>query len=204
MKRFLAAAAGLALMMGGAQAVFADASVGSPALEFSLPASDGKTYNLSDFKGKYVVLEWTNKGCPFVKKHYGSGNMQKLQETYIHKGVNWFSVLSSAPGKEGYMSAREMVRYRVDAGVRSTASLLDPQGKVGKLYGAKTTPHMFIIDPKGVVIYAGAIDDNNSPDAADIPKSKNYVAAALDEALAGKPVTTASTQPYGCSVKYKN
>jgi peroxiredoxin len=205
MKRFFVGILGLALGMGAVSpTVLADATPGNQAPEFSLPASDGKTYNLSDYKGKWVVLEWTNKNCPFVKKHYGSNNMQKLQETYIHKGVNWFSICSSAPGKEGYMTERETTRHRVEAGIRSTASLLDPQGKVGKMYGAKTTPHMFIIDPKGIVVYAGAIDDHNSPNASDIPKSKNYVSAALDEALAGKPVTTASTQPYGCSVKYKN
>ena len=172
--------------------------------DFSLPASDNKTYHLADYRGKFVVLEWFNKDCPFVHKHYDSGNMQKLQTTYLHKGVVWFSVASSAPGKEGYMTPEKATKTRVAYKSASTATLLDPEGKVGRLYGAKTTPHMFVINPKGEIIYSGAIDDHNSADPGDIPSSKNYVAAALDEALAGKPVTTSSTPSYGCSVKYKS
>ena len=204
MKRFLTGLAGLALMAGpAAPAVYAAAEVGKPAPDFSLEASDGKAHRLSDHLGEFVVLEWYNKSCPFVKKHYGSGNMQKLQGTYLHKGVTWFSIISSAPGKEGYLTRREAVKNRIDSKIRSTATLFDPEGVAGRAYGAEVTPHMFIIDPKGAVIYAGAIDSHNSPDPADIPSSTNYVAQALDQALAGRPVTTPSTTPYGCSIKYK-
>lgn len=193
------------LMLGAAsQGVFAEPAIGQPAPDFSLAGSDGKTYHLSDFKGKVVVLEWFNKDCPFIRKHYDSGNMQKLQETYLHKGVVWLSIGSSAPGKEGYMTKAETVQQRIADKSRSTASLMDPTGKVGRLYGAKTTPHMFVINAEGNLVYKGAIDDHNTPDPADIPKSRNYVAEALDATLAKQPVKTPSTQPYGCSIKYKS
>ena len=178
-------------------------TIGTPAPLFSGQASDGKTYNLADYKGKFVVLQWYNKDCPFIHKHYDSGNMQKLQDTYGKKGVVWFEVISSAAGHEGYMTASQAQENRIKSATKSDATLLDPDGKIGLAYGAKTTPHMFVIDPKGILIYQGAIDDHNSADADDIPKSKNYVAAALDEAMAGKPVSTPSTHPYGCGVKYK-
>jgi peroxiredoxin len=202
MRKFL-----LALLLLTPAAILLGAAVpGQPAPDFSLPATDGKTYHLADYQGKdgkYVVLEWFNKDCPFIRKHYSSGNMQKLQETYRKRGVIWFEIASSAPGKEGYMTPDEAVKVRIDDKSQSAATLLDPDGKAGQLYGAKTTPHMFVINPKGTVIYAGAIDDHNSADPADIPNSKNYVAAALDAALAGKPVQTPSSQAYGCSIKYK-
>jgi len=194
----------LSVICLAAPLVFAEPEIGKPAPEFALAASDGKTYHLSDFKGKFVVLEWFNKDCPFIRKHYDSGNMQKLQETYLHKGVVWLSIASSAAGKEGYLTKEEAVKERVKDKVRSTATLLDPMGTAGRLYGAKTTPHMFVINAKGELIYKGAIDSTNSPDPADIPTSKNYVADALDAAMAGKAVATPSTPPYGCSVKYKN
>jgi peroxiredoxin len=181
----------------------AEVRPGTTAPDFALPATDGKTYHLSDFQGKYVVLEWYNKSCPFIRKHYDSGNMQGLQKTYTQKGVAWLEIASSAPGKEGYMTPQDALSQRIKEKMNSTATLLDPDGKVGRLYGAKTTPHMFVINPKGTLIYAGAIDDHNSAEAEDIPKSRNYVADALDAAMAGKPVTTATTQPYGCSIKYK-
>ena len=181
----------------------ATAEIGKPAPTFTGTGSDGKTYSLADYKGKFVVLQWYNRDCPFIHKHYDSGNMQKLQETYGKKGVIWFEVLSSAPGKEGYLTAAEAQENRTKSGTKSDASLLDPAGVIAKLYGAKTTPDMFIVDPKGTLIYSGAIDDHASADASDIPNSKNYVAMALDEALAGKPVSTPMTRPYGCSVKYK-
>ena len=193
----------LGLSMITASLAFAAPSVGQPAPDFSTTGSNGKTYRLSDYKGKFVVLEWYNKDCPFIHKHYDGGNMQGLQDTYGKKGVVWFEVASNAPGKEGYMTAAEAQANRQKVGTKADATLLDPDQAVAKLYEAKTTPHMFIIDPKGVLIYQGAIDDHNSTDAEDIPKSKNYVAAALDEALAGKPVAVSSTHPYGCSVKYK-
>lgn len=205
MNRLVAVAVSAVLSIGmSSSKIFAAAEVGKPAPEFTLPASDGKGYNLADYKGKFVVLEWYNPECPFVKKHYGSNNMQKLQETYLHKGVVWLTINSSALGKQGHLNAKEAVKDRVENKLRSSATLLDADGKVGKLYGAKTTPHMYVINPKGEVIYMGAIDNNNSPDASEIPNSKNYVAAALDEAMAGKAVTTASSTPYGCSIKYKN
>jgi peroxiredoxin len=200
MRHFLAGLCLAGVLVGSAVAA---AVVGHPAPDFAGKGSDGRDYKLADYKGKYVVLQWYNRDCPFIHKHYDSGNMQKLQETYGKKGVIWFEIISSAPGREGYLTPEETQANRDKSGTRSIATLVDPDGKIGRLYGAKTTPHIFIIDPRGTLIYQGAIDDHNSTDAADIPDSKNYVAAALDEALAGKPVTIASTHPYGCGVKYK-
>lgn len=178
------------------------AGVGSKAPDFTLPGTDGKPYHLADYKGKYVVLEWYNTGCPFIRKHYDSGNMQKLQEAYGKKGVVWFSVSSSAPGKEGYLTGAEAEADRVKNQSKATAVLLDPEGKVGRLYQAKTTPHMFVINPSGEVIYNGAIDDVNSTDPADTARAKNFVASALDQAQQNKAVETKQTKPYGCGVKY--
>ena len=178
--------------------------VGHPAPAFTATDMNGKPRSLSEFKGKYVVLEWHNQGCPFVKKHYESGNMQKLQKELTGKGAVWLSIISSAPGAQGYVTAEEEKKYLAEKQAAPTAVLFDPEGTIGHAYGAKTTPHMFVIDDQGVLIYAGAIDDNPSSDAADAATAKNYVRAAFDEASAGKPVTTASTAPYGCGVKYKN
>jgi peroxiredoxin len=180
----------------------ADALVGQPAPAFTLTGTDGKTYSLADFEGKYVVLEWINHDCPFVKKHYGSGNMQKLQKKYTEQGVVWLSVNSSAPGKQGNYPPEKANELTAEKGAAPTALLLDPDGTVGKAYGAKTTPHMYVIDPKGVLVYAGGIDDKPSTDQADIATARNHVDQALTEALAGKPITVASSTPYGCSVKY--
>jgi len=180
-----------------------EVGVGKPAPNFTLTDIDGKTRTLSEFKGKTVVLEWTNYGCPFVKKHYGSGNMQKLQKEWTSKGVVWLSICSSAEGKEGNMTPAEWKKASVEKGAASTAILLDPDGKVGKLYGAKTTPHMFVVNPKGTLVYKGAIDDHPSTDQADIPGAKNYVQMALEDLIAGRPVRVANTASYGCSVKYK-
>ncbi len=191
------------LGFGIADTASAAVKVGAAAPDFSLSAQDGSRVSLSSFRGKYVVLEWFNKGCPFVRKHYDSGNMQKLQEAYGTKGVVWLSIASSAKGKEGYMSAEETAKLRGEWKIKSTATLLDPVGKAGRLYGAKTTPHMFIIDPAGKIIYQGAIDSTVSVDPEDIPKSTNYVSEALNAALAGQPVKASSTKPYGCSVKYE-
>lgn len=182
----------------------AEAIPGKPAPPFETTAADGKIYKLSDLTGKWVVMEWFNKDCPYVKKHYGSNNMQQLQKTYTGKGVVWLSVNSSAKGKEGYTDAMEAMKVVKENKSNATAVLLDPTGVVGKAYGSKTTPHMFIIDPKGTVVYAGAIDDNNSSDPGVIAKSKNYVATALDAAMAGKKVEMPSTKPYGCGTKYAN
>ena len=178
------------------------ASVGQPAPDFSLADSNGAKHDLSSLKGKFVVLEWVNFECPFVQKHYGSGNMQKLQKAYTDKGVVWLSVNTSAPGKQGNYAAADINSKLKASGASPSAYLIDAQGSVGKAYGAKTTPHMFVIDPQGKLVYAGAIDDKPSTDQSDIAGAKNYVATALDEAMAGKPVTTASSQPYGCGVKY--
>jgi peroxiredoxin len=178
-------------------------AVGSTAPDFSVADSKGNTQSVSQYKGKYVVLEWFNPDCPFVKKHYGSGNMQKVQEEFTGKGVVWLSVDSSATGKEGNLTPEQANAKMSEWKMKSTALVLDADGKAGQTYGAKNTPHMFIINPEGKVIYAGAIDSKASPNPADISSSTNYVKVALDESMGGKPVTTATTKPYGCSVKYK-
>ncbi len=178
------------------------AAIEKKAPDFSLTGIDGKTYKLSDYAGKYVVLEWNNFDCPFVKKHYGSGNMQALQKKYVDKGVVWFTICSSAPGKQGYYETNPLKKMVAERKIASTAYLRDPDGTVGRLYGAKTTPNMFVINPEGVLIYAGAIDDKPSTNQADIKGATNYVASCLDAAMAGKAVPTSSTASYGCSVKY--
>jgi peroxiredoxin len=177
--------------------------VGSAAPDFSLADAKGQTHSLSQYKGKYVVLEWFNPECPFVKKHYGSGNMQKLQEEYTGKGIVWLTIDSSAPGTEGNISGEQAGKIMSSWKTHQSALLLDPEGKAGRSYGAKNTPHMFVINPEGKVVYEGAIDSKPTPNPSDIPNSTNYVKVALDESLAGKPVTNANTRPYGCSVKYK-
>ena len=177
--------------------------VGSAAPDFSLTDAKGKTHSLSQYKGKYVVLEWFNPECPFVKKHYGGGNMQKLQEDYTGKGVVWLTLDSNAPGTEGNLTSEQAMQKMTEWKTHQTALLLDPEGKAGRAYGAKNTPNMVVINPEGKIAYEGAIDSKATPNPADIPSSTNYVKVALDESLAGKPVTTANTRPYGCSVKYK-
>jgi peroxiredoxin len=176
--------------------------VGDPAPDFTGTDSHGQTHKLSEYKGKFVVLEWTNNGCPYTRKHYDSGNMQSLQKQWTAKGVVWLTILSSAPGEQGYMTASQENAYIGKVHADPTAAILDPQGAIGHLYAAKTTPHMFVIDPSGKLIYDGAIDDHATTDASDIPSSKNYVSAALTEAMGGQAVATAYTRPYGCSVKY--
>jgi peroxiredoxin len=180
----------------------ADAVVGKAAPDFTLEDTHGNPATLSSYRGKFVVLEWINYDCPFVGKHYGSGHMQKLQKTYGDKGVVWLGVNSSAPGKQGHYTPDKWNALTLEKGGAAKAILLDADGKVGRAYGAKTTPHMFVIDPAGVLLYNGAIDDKPSTDKADIATARNYVQEALDAAMAGKPVPTAATQPYGCSVKY--
>lgn len=176
--------------------------VGAPAPAFNLTDSNGQAHNLSDFQGKFVVLEWLNHGCPFVVKHYESGNMQNLQKEYTGKDVVWLSIVSSAPGKQGHMSPEETNAAKAEKGSAATAVLLDEDGTVGKLYDVKLTPELFVINPEGTVIYAGAIDDKKSTDVADVEGATNYVKQALDEALDGQPVSTPKTDAYGCSVKY--
>jgi len=187
-----------------AQQTVAKATVGEPSPTWSAPDSTGKTQSLDAYKGKYVVLEWTNKDCPFVKKHYGSGNMQSTQAKAKEMGAVWLTVISSAPGNQGYLPPAEVNSYREQMRVKSAATLLDADGKLGKLYDAKTTPQIVVINPEGKVIYNGAIDDKPSPDPADIPSSKNYALSALTEAMAGKKVSVPTSRPYGCSVKYAN
>lgn len=177
-------------------------AVGAKAPDFSLSDTSGKKHQLSDFKGKYVVLEWFNPECPFVKKHYGSDNMQKLQQQFTDKGVVWLTIDSSAPGKEGYLTAEQGNSTMKSWKTHMTALLMDPDGKAGRAYGAKNTPHMFIVNPEGKLVYQGAIDSKPSPNPNDIPQSTNYVKVALEESMAGKPVSNPSTKPYGCSVKY--
>jgi peroxiredoxin len=180
----------------------AAALVGQPAPAFSLTDSRGAKQSLEAYRGKFVVLEWVNYECPFVGKHYGSGNMQKLQKDATAKGVVWLSINSSAPGKQGHYAPAQIDAMAKERGAAFTAYLIDESGTVGRAYGAKTTPHMFVIDPAGKLLYAGGIDDKPSTDQADVKTAKNFVTAALDEALAGKPVTVGSSAPYGCGVKY--
>ena len=198
----LAGLAGVALSLVGLPGASWAAKVGEAAPAFTGKDSNGKAVSLAQFKGKFVVLEWHNHGCPYVKKHYGSGNLPKLQKEWTGKGVVWLAVVSSAPGKEGHVDGAAANANMKQAGAAPTATILDAKGDIGRLYGAKTTPHMFIVSPQGTLIYNGAIDDKPSTDAGDIATSKNYVSQALTEALSGKPVSVASTAPYGCSVKY--
>ena len=177
-------------------------TVGSAAPDFSLADTTGKTHSLSEFKGKYVVLEWVNPDCPFVKKHYESGNMPSLQHLYTGKGVIWLTIDSSAPGHQGNYAPPDLARWAKEKGAAPSAILLDGDGRVGRQYSAKTTPHMFVISPDGKLLYEGAIDSIASPDKADIQKATNYVKAALDEALAGQQISTSSTKSYGCGIKY--
>ena len=193
------------LTLAASTALFAADSpaVGTTAPDFSLTDSKGKTQSVSQYKGKYVVLEWFNPDCPFVKKHYGSGNMQKLQEEFTAKGVVWLSIDSSAPGLEGNLTAEQANAKMAEWKTKQTAFVLDPDGKAGRTYGAKNTPHMFVINPEGKIVYEGAIDSKATPNPSDIPSSTNYVKVALEESMAGKTVSNANTKPYGCSVKYK-
>jgi len=178
------------------------AKVNEPAPDFTATDSNGNVHKLSEYRGKFVVLEWTNRGCPYTQKHYNSGNMQRLQKEWTSKGVIWLTVVSSAPGKQGYVTGTEENAYLKQVNAAPTAVLLDPTGQLGHLYDAKTTPHIFIINPQGTLIYNGAIDDRPTTDLADVNGAKNYVTAALDEATSGKPVSLATSSPYGCSVKY--
>lgn len=193
-----------ALMLAFAVAASAAVDTGKPAPDFTLPSQDGKPVKLSGLKGSWVVLEWYNGGCPFVRKHYDSKNMQDTQKKYTAQGVKWLSIVSSKPGKQGHLTAAQAQETLKSEGMSSTAILLDPKGDVGRLYGAKTTPHMYVIDPKGTLVYMGGIDDRPSADPADIKGARNHVAAALDEAMAKPPkkISVPTTKPYGCSVKY--
>jgi hypothetical protein len=199
----LAAFGGFAMERAAAVAPVAAVKVGQPAPAFRGAAIAGKTVGLADYAGKTIVLEWTNDGCPFVAKHYDSGNMQALQQRYAAAGVVWLTIASSAPGEEGYVTPAEakadLTRWRA----APSDFLLDPDGVIGRLYDARATPHMVVIDRAGRIAYMGAIDDKPSTRVADVKTAHNYVAAALDALAAGQPVAIASTRAYGCSIKYK-
>lgn len=186
-----------------AMPAYAAPTVGEAAPDFTATDVHGKTFKLSDHKGKIVVLEWTNNGCPFVKKHYDSGNMQALQKEARADGVEWITLISSAPGRQGHVSDEEALKIASDAGATPTTIIRDESGGIGHMYEAKTTPHMFVINTEGVLVYDGAIDDNSSPRASTIEGANNYVRAALTSLKDGTPVETGKTQPYGCGVKYK-
>ncbi len=193
------------VLVGGNEAVAATAPVvGQPAPNFRLADMNGRPVTLADYRGKTVVLEWHNPGCPFVQKHYNSGNMQKAQAAAAAQGVVWLSINSGAPGKQGHMDGAAAKQLVGKVGAKPTAYLLDPKGVVGKVYDAKTTPHMYVIDAKGTLVYAGGIDDKPTANPADISGARNHVLAALGELKAGKAVSVASSRPYGCSVKYSD
>jgi peroxiredoxin len=193
------ATAAVAAILAGA--AFA-ATPGQPAPDFTVNDASGKPVKLSEFRGKHVVLEWTNPECPFVQKHYNAKNMQSLQKEFGARDVVWLSVNSTNRNHAEYMDGTQMAAWMQKQGGVPRAVLIDDTSATGRAYAARTTPHMFVIDPAGKVVYAGAIDDKRSANPADVPVAKNFVRAALTESLAGKPVTTASTTPYGCSVKY--
>ena len=177
---------------------------GSAAPEFKGVDSNGVEHSLSEYRGNYVVLEWANQGCPYEQKHYLSGNMESLQKQWTGKGVVWLSIISSAPGEQGYVTPAQENDYLKSMKASPTAALLDPKGAIGHLYDARTTPHMFVIDPVGKIVYQGAIDDKPTPDPSSLKTADNYLNDALNAAMAGKPVAVAVTKPYGCSVKYAN
>lgn len=202
----VAAVSLLSATLGLADATLAREPIqpGKPAPEFTAIDSSGKPVTLSALKGKTVVLEWTNHDCPYVKKHYGTGTMQKLQQDATQQGVVWLSVVSSAKGKQGYVVGLEADKLTADRKAAPTSVLLDPDGNLGRLFGATTTPHMFVVDKSGTLAYMGGIDDKPSTSRESIATARPYVREALDAMAAGKPVATASTRPYGCSVKYND
>jgi|SRR5580765_5717490 AhpC/TSA family len=202
MRKILSALAVTGLVVLTGLSVAWAARVGEPAPDFTATDTNGKVHKLSEYRGKFVVLEWTNRGCPYTQKHYNSGNMQRLQREWTGTGIIWLTVISSAPGEQGYVTAPEENAYLQEVKAAPTAVLLDPSGAVGHLYDAKTTPHMFIVNSQGTLIYNGAIDDRPTTDLSDINGAKNYVSASLQEATSGKPVSNPTTRPYGCSVKY--
>lgn len=189
----------IALYTGSAGAAV---RVGNPAPDFTGMDTQGKTHRLEDYRGKTVVLEWTNHDCPYVRKHYGASNMQNQQREAAAQGVIWLSVISSAPGQQGHVSPAEAEQLTRSRNAAPHAVLLDPAGQIGRAYGAKTTPHMYIIDPAGQLIYMGGIDSLTTADQADIPQATQYVRVALQERAAHQPISTPVTRPYGCSVKY--
>lgn len=180
----------------------ADANIGEKAPDFTTTDTNGKEVKISNLEGKFIVLEWTNHDCPFVKKQYDSGKMQSLQSEYTSKDVVWISIISSAPDKQGYVTKEEANELTAKRAAAPSSVVLDPSGEIGRLYGAKTTPHMFIINKEGTLVYKGAIDDKPSANPDDIASSKNYVAQALNELMDGREVSEPVTNQYGCGVKY--
>jgi hypothetical protein len=202
--RHFALTAGLAVLPAFAPVTASAApAVDQPAPAFSANTADGKSISLDSFKGKTVVLEWTNNECPFVKKHYDSGNMQSLQKDAAAKGVVWLQVISSAPGKQGHVDGPTAMKLNSARSATPANVILDPDGKLGKLYGAQTTPHMYVIDPRGTLAYKGGIDSLATADKADVAKAEPYVSNALAAIAAGKKIAANNTKPYGCSVKYE-
>ena len=200
--RVFAAAAAVAPLAGPGMAFAQGPTIGTQAPAFTGTDHDGKTVNLADYHGKFVVLEWHNNGCPYVKKHYDTGNMQKLQQEWTGKGVVWLTVISSAPGLQGHVTPEQSRAYMAGKKGAQTAVLLDPTNEIAYAYNAKVSPQMVIIDPKGTLIYDGAIDDKPTANRADIEGAENYVVKALEEAMAGKAVSNPTNRPYGCTVKY--
>jgi peroxiredoxin len=192
---------GLAALACAAPAA-ASPAIGAPAPAFTAVDGDGRARSLAEFKGRTVVLEWTNAGCPYVQKHYGSGHMQSLQKAATTDGVVWLTLISSAPGKQGYVAPAEARTWKTSTGAASTALLLDPQGRVGRAYDAKTTPHMYVVDKAGTLVYMGGIDNRPTSDPASLKGANNYVTAALADLKAGRKVAIAASKPYGCSIKY--
>jgi peroxiredoxin len=199
LRRFFIATFALA-----AFAAHAAPSVGQPAPDFTLADTNGKPVKLSDFRGRHVVLEWTNPGCPYVRKHYDSGNMPATQQEAAAKGVVWLSINSTEKSAYDYLEPGKLDAWQKQRKAQPTAMLMDEEGAAGKAYGARTTPHMYIVDPQGRLIYAGGIDSIPSSDPGDIKKAVNYVRQGLNEALSGKALSQATTRPYGCSIKYKS
>lgn len=197
-------AGALAVTVASPTAAHAAPAIGEPPPAFTGRTASGETRSLADYGGKVVVLEWTNHDCPYVGKHYGSGNMQALQKQATGDGVVWLTVISSAPGEQGYVQGAEAKRIAVNAGAQPSEILLDPEGTLGRAYGAKTTPHMYVIDAGGTLVYMGGIDDRPTTDPDDIKGATNYIAAALADIQANRPVASPSSRPYGCSVKYRS
>lgn len=202
-RRTLLAAAGLLAAMA-APALAAGLRIGAPAPDFEARDSQGKTVRLSDFKGRTVVLEWTNHDCPFVQKHYGGGAMQALQKSWTGRGIVWLSVISSAPGEQGAVDGPGADRLTAERHAAPSAVLLDPAGTLGRAYDARTTPHMYVVTGDGLLAYQGGIDDRPSTEVADLKGARNHVDAALTEIAAGRPVSVTTARPYGCTVKYSS
>ncbi len=202
MSKYTALAAAAALTLVSFSVAEAAPEVSQPAPGFTGVTAAGETVALEDLSGKYVILEWTNHLCPYVGKHYGSGNMQALQQEMTGQEVVWLQVISSAPGTQGYVEGPEAIQLNQERAAVPSDTLLDPEGRIGRDYAAKTTPHMYIIDPEGTLLYMGGIDSIPSSNPADIPEATNYVREAMTAIAAGDPVPNPITRAYGCSVKY--